>query len=136
MAICVFSFDRLGYDIYPWHIPVSVKYLYCPKCKELRAKSWYQIRNKCQLCFSDATAIPIPNTWMTYLLYALYVLTPGLVLVYVYDDDKSYLYAAVVLLVIMFIVSWLEVGRGLTYARAKIKVTSTDVDNFRKRGWN
>ena len=115
---------------------MSVKYLYCPKCKELRAKSWYQIRNKCQLCFSDATAIPIPNTWMTYLLYALYVLTPGLVLVYVYDDDKSYLYAAVVLLVIMFIVSWLEVGRGLTYARAKIKVTSTDVDNFRKRGWN
>ena len=131
-----FLFCPLGCDIYLSHIPVSVKYLYCPKCKELRAKSWYQIRDKCQLCFADATAIPIPNTWATYLLYALYVVTPGLVLVYVYNDDKSYLYASVVLLVAMLVISWTEVGRGLAYARAKIKITSADVKDFRKRGWN
>ena len=131
-----FLFRRLANDIYLWYISLSVKYLYCPRCKELRAKSWYQIRNKCQLCFADATAIQIPNSWMTYALYILYVVTPGMVLVSVYNDDKLYLYAAVVLLVFMFILSWLEVGRGLAYARTKIKITSTDVKDFRKRGWN
>lgn len=99
-------------------------------------KSWYQIRDKCQLCLGDATAIPIPNTWMTFFLYALYVATPGLIAVYLYNDDKSYLYGAVVLLVVMFVVSWLEVSRGLAYARAKVKITSADVKDFKKRGWN
>lgn len=113
-----------------------MKYLYCPRCKELRVKAWYQIKDKCQICFSDARSIKIPNTWMTYLLYALYVVTPSLVLVSVYIDDRSYLYAAVVLLVFMFIVSWLEIGRGLIYAKTKIKVASANVADFRKRGWN
>jgi uncharacterized OB-fold protein len=129
-------FCQLDYDIYLGYIPSYVKYLYCPRCKELRAKSWYQIRNKCQLCFADATAIQIPNTWMTYALYVLYVVTPGLVLVYVSNDEKPYLYAAVVLLVLMIVLSWLEVSRGLAYARTKIKVTSADVKDFKKRGWN
>jgi hypothetical protein len=121
------SLRRPEYDIYLRHIPLSVKYLYCPRCKELRVKSWYQIRDKCPLCLADATAIPIPNTWMTFLLYALYIATPGLIVVHLYSDEKSYLYGAVVLLVIMFVVSWLEVSRGLAYARTKIKITSADV---------
>ncbi len=113
-----------------------MKYLYCPRCKELRVKSWYQIKNKCQLCFSDATAIQIPNSWMTFALYVLYVVTPGLVLVSVYGEDKAYLYAAVVFLVIMFIFSWLEVSRGMAYSRTKVKITSANRKDFRKRGWN
>ena len=115
---------------------MPVKYLYCPRCKELRVKSWYQIKDKCQLCFSDATAIKIPNTWMTYALYILYVVTPALVAVYVYNDVRTYLYASVVLLVFMFVLSWLEIGRGLRYARSKVKLTTANVDNFRKRGWH
>lgn len=129
-------FCRLDYDIYPRDISWSVKYLYCPRCKELRVKSWYQIKDKCQMCFADATAIKIPNSWMTYALYALYVVTPGFVAVSVYYDVRTYLYVAVVLLVFMFILSWIEVGRGSAYARTKIKVTSADVKDFRKRGWN
>lgn len=113
-----------------------MKYLYCPKCKELRVKSWYQIKDKCQMCFSDATPIKIPNTWRTYAIYVLYVLTPALVLVSVYNDDRTYLYAAVVLFVFMFVLSWLELSRGLAYAKAKIKVTSADIKGFRKRGWS
>lgn len=127
---------RLDDDIYVRDIPWSVKYLYCPRCKELRVKSWYQIKNKCQLCFSDATAIPIPNSWMTYALYTLYVVTPGLVLVSVNNNDKTYLYAAVVFLVLMFILSWLEVSRGMAYSRTKVKITSANRKDFRKRGWN
>ena len=113
-----------------------MKYLYCPKCKELRVKSWYQINNKCQLCFSDATAIKIPNTWMTFTLYVLYVITPAMVGLYVYSDVKSYLYIAVVLLIIMFVISWMEISRGLAYARTKVKITAGDLNNFRKRGWH
>ena len=113
-----------------------MKYLYCPRCKELRVKSWYQIKDKCQLCFADATAIKIPNTWVTYAVYVLYVVTPSLVAIYVLNDVKTYLYAAVVLLAIMFVIAWLELSRGQAYARTKVKITSGDLDRFRKRGWH
>ena len=113
-----------------------MKYLYCPRCKELRVKSWYQIKDKCQMCFSDARPIKIPNSWLTYALYVLYVVTPGFVAVSVYSDVRTYLYVAVVLLVLMFIISWIEVSRGLAYARTKIKVASANVKELRKRGWN
>jgi uncharacterized protein (DUF983 family) len=112
-----------------------VKYLYCPRCKELRVKSWYQIKDKCQLCFSDATAIKIPNTSLTYALYFLYIVTPALVLVSVWEDDKSYLYMAVVLLIFMFIIQWIEVSRGQAYARTKVKITAANLKDFKKRGW-
>ena len=113
-----------------------MKYLYCPRCKDLRVKSWYQIKDKCQICFADATAIKIPSSWRTYVVYVLYILTPALVLVSVYNDDKAYLYAAVVLFVFMFILAWLELSRGLAYAKTKIKVTSANMKDFRKRGWS
>lgn len=127
---------RLVYDIYVMVIHQLVKYLYCPRCKELRVKSWYQVKNKCQLCFADATPIPIPNIWLTYALYALYVITPGLVAVYVYSDVRFYLHVAIALLVILFIVSWMEVSRGLVYARTKVKITTSNLNSFRKRGWH
>jgi len=113
-----------------------VKYLYCPRCKELRVKSWYQIRDKCQLCFSDSTAIKIPNTWMTYVLYVTYIVAPALVLLSVAWDDRRYLYSGIAVTAIMIVFSWLELGRGLAYSKTKIKVTSADSDGFRKKGWH
>jgi hypothetical protein len=112
-----------------------VKYLYCIRCKDIRLKSWYAISNKCPVCLSDATPIKIPNTWRTYLLYALYVTTPALVVVSVWTDDKQYLYFALALVFVMMVISWLELGRGREYARAKVKLTHHDIDDFRKRGW-
>jgi uncharacterized protein (DUF983 family) len=113
-----------------------VKYLYCPRCKELRIKSWYQVKDKCQICFSDATPIKIPNSPLTYALYALYVITPALVLLSVYEDAKIFLYVAIVLLVFMFVIQWIEVSRGQAFARTKIKITSAHQKDFKKRGWH
>lgn len=112
-----------------------MKYLYCPRCKDLRVKSWYAIRDICPLCFGPATAIKIPNTWMTYALYMLYLVTPALVVIYLWQDDWDFLYAAVIGLALMVVLLWVEVGRGMAYARTKIKVTSGDLGQFRQRGW-
>ncbi|MEM0344107.1 MAG: hypothetical protein QXJ32_08340 [Thermoplasmata archaeon] len=111
-----------------------MKYLYCPRCKDLRVKSWYAIRDRCVMCFGPATPIKIPNTWMTYALYALYVITPALILIYVSKDDRDYLYAAVVALAFMIVFSWIEIGRGLAYARTKIKMPASNVSESRGRG--
>ena len=112
-----------------------MKFLYCPRCKDVKVKNWYQIKDKCMVCFSDATAIKIPNTWKTYLVYVLYVVTPAMILAYVWEDDRFYLYLAFVLVFIMMAITWVELGRGRAYARAKIKITDANIDQFRKRGW-
>jgi len=113
-----------------------VKYLYCPKCKDLRVKSWYAIRDRCPMCFGPAAAIKVPNTWTTYLLYTTYVVTPALIIVYMWRDDRDFLYAALVGLAIMIVLSWLEIGRGMAYAKTKVKITSGDLGQFRERGWS
>jgi hypothetical protein len=112
-----------------------VKYLYCPKCKKLTMKPWFAIRNRCQNCFGDATVIQVPPNWRTYLSYALYVLIPALIAIYVTDDVKTYLYLAVALLFVMMIISYVDIGRGEKYAKDRIKVATTDVDVFKKRNW-
>ena len=84
---------------------------------------------------SDATPIPIPNTWLTYLLYALYVTSPALVVVYLLNHQKFYLYSALALVLIMMVISWFELGRGREYARTKVKLTHHNIDDFRRRGW-
>jgi len=112
-----------------------VKFLYCPACKELRVKSWYAIRNTCPRCRGEARAIDIPRTKMTYLTYALYVVVPGLVAVHLLTDSDAYLYASVVGLVAMMIVSYIDITKGEKIARAKIKVASSDLREFRKKGW-
>lgn len=112
-----------------------MKYLYCTRCRDIRLKSWYAMRDKCPVCLSDATPIRIPNTWLTYLLYALYVTSPALVLVYVWNHDRQYLYFALALVFVMMVISWLELGRGRDYARAKVKITHQNIDDFRRRGW-
>jgi hypothetical membrane protein len=112
-----------------------VKFLYCPRCKDVKVKNWYQIKDKCPVCFSDATPIKVPNTWKTYMLYVLYVVAPAMLLMYVWNDDKRYLYAAFVVVFVMMAITWVELGRGRAYARAKVKITAQNSDQFRKRGW-
>jgi uncharacterized membrane protein YdbT with pleckstrin-like domain len=112
-----------------------VKFLYCKRCKDIRLKSWYAISNKCPVCLSDATPIKIPNTWLTYLLYALYVTAPALIALYAVNHDKQYLWFALILVFIMMAITWVELGRGRGYARAKVKITQQNLTDFRRRGW-
>lgn len=112
-----------------------MKYLYCPNCKELRVKAWYQRADRCSRCNGPATPIPIPNHWLTYLTYVLYVVVPGLVAAYLVTDIDIYIWTAIVGLAIMMVVSFADVSRGSVYAKKKIKITDSDVDKFRRRGW-
>ncbi len=113
-----------------------MKYLYCPRCKELRVKAWYQRSDYCSRCNGPATAIPIPSNWMTYLTYVLYVVVPALVAIYIYTDTRYFIWLAIVGLGIMMVVSYADISRGAVYAKKKIRVTDSDVDLFRRRGWN
>ena len=111
-----------------------MKFLYCPKCKQLHVKPWFAIRDRCQNCFGEATAISIPVNWMTYVKYALYVMIPGLVFLDLKYDDKTYLYLAVAMLFVMFVISYADITRGEKYAKERIKITSADSDAFRNPG--
>ena len=123
-------------EIYMAHaFPSPVKYLYCPQCKELRVKSWYQVRNVCSRCFSEAATIKIPRNWMTYASYILYVVVPALIAANQITGSKTYLQLAIVGLVVMLIVSYADIVRGEKFARTKIKVAGSDLDQFRKKGW-
>ena len=112
-----------------------MKYLYCPKCKEVRAKTWYQRRDRCLACVGPATPIKVPNSALTYANYVLYVFVPGLVAVYLWSDDRSYLWLAVGFLAIMMITSYADLLRGERYARKKVKIATSDLVEFRRRGW-
>ncbi len=113
-----------------------MKFLYCAKCKQLRIKPWYSVRNRCVGCVGDATVIDVPNSWMTYISYVLYIAVPALVLVYVTSKATVWIYLAVALLVVMMILQYVDVGRGQKYARSKIRVTTADSGRFKSRGWS
>lgn len=113
-----------------------MKYLYCPRCKQLRVKPWYAIRDRCLGCIGDAVVIRVPNSWMTYTTYMLYVVVPALVVLYVTSDIAVWIYAAIVLLGAMMILQYKDMRRGERYARSKIRVTTSDSEAFRKRGRN
>ena len=113
----------------------TVKYLYCSKCKELRLKAWYERRNRCSRCYGDATAIKIPNSWLTYVIYGLYVIAPALAAIYLMTDVKLYIWLALVGVILMMVVSFADMSRGAAYAKNRIKVTDGDLHVFRKRGW-
>ena len=115
---------------------LDVKFLYCPRCKSLRVKAWYAIRDRCEMCFSDAVVIKIPFTWYLGMLYVLYIASPGCVLVYVYTDEILYLYSGIVLLAAMIFVSLYAISKGEEYAKGRIKMTIGDTAEFRKRGWS
>lgn len=112
-----------------------VKYLYCPKCKELRVKAWYERRNRCSRCYGDATAIRVPNSWLTYLVYGLYVIVPAPVAVYLTTHVRPYIWLSLGGVILMMVVSFADMSRGAAYAKKRIKVTDGDLQGFRKRGW-
>ena len=132
MGICA---SRPHWDKYGARICLAVKFLYCPECKELRVKSWYAVRDVCSRCRGQARAIVVPRSALTYFSYALYVLVPGLVGVHLLTDADMYLCLSVAGLVAMMIVSYADISKGEKFARAKIKVTSSDKSELRKKGW-
>jgi hypothetical protein len=113
-----------------------MKFLYCATCKELRIKAWYAISDRCVGCLGEATVIKVPNSWMTYLSYALYVVIPALVVLYVTSKTMFWIYAAVALLVVMMVVQYADVVRGEKFARSKIRITASDSGRFKTRGWS
>ncbi|MBN1677959.1 MAG: hypothetical protein JW880_05410 [Candidatus Thermoplasmatota archaeon] len=112
-----------------------MKFLYCPNCKEVRAKAWYQVRPQCSRCMGRASQIVVPNGPLTYLTYFLYFFVPGLVAVSLITDDKTYLWYAIVGLVLMVTVAMIDLGRGYKLAKKKVRIAASDLHEFRKRGW-
>jgi len=112
-----------------------VKFLYCPKCKEMRAKAWFQMRPQCSRCLGPATQIVVPGGPLTYLTYVLYFVVPGLVAVSLIIDERVYLYYALAGLAVMMIGAMIDLGRGQRIAKSKVKVASSDLHEFRRRGW-
>lgn len=99
-------------------------------------KAWYQFDERCSRCNSDATIIPIPNNWMTYVTYGFYVLVPALVALYMTYEDELLLWVAVAGLVVLFVVAYADLARGSKYAKSKIKVANSDASEFRRKGWS
>lgn len=98
-------------------------------------KAWYERRNRCSRCYGDATAIRIPNSRLTYLVYVLYVIVPALVAVYLTTDVRPYIWLSLGGVILMMVVSYADMSRGAAYAKKRIKVTDGDLQGFRKRGW-
>lgn len=98
-------------------------------------KPWFAIRDKCQLCFGDATAIEIPPSWLTYISYGLYVVVPALIVAYLATDERGYLELALLGVAAMLVISFIDLSRGAAYAKTRLKVTDSDRDEFERRGW-
>ncbi len=113
-----------------------MKFLYCPKCKQLRVKPWYSIRDRCLGCMGDAVVISVPNSWMTYVSYVLYVTIPVLVVMYVTSNVTTWIVASVILLIAMMIIQYKDMVRGERFARSKIRVTASDSEAFKARTRN
>jgi membrane associated rhomboid family serine protease len=116
----------------PHAMPTLVKFLYCPKCKDLRPKAWFAISDTCIRCLGPARRIPIPATPLTFTKYALWILVIALVAVHLAVNDRIYLWAAVIGLVAAMILAYIDLQRGEKTAKAKIRVTSGDHDLFDK----
>jgi len=112
---------------------LSVKYLYCPNCKELRVKPWYSIKDRCARCHGDVRSIEIPRASWTYVVYVLAAAAFALVYANTRNEEPMFLYAAIALVVAMMVVQFKELARGERYARAKIKVTRSDSDIMKKK---
>ncbi len=112
-----------------------VKFVYCPKCKELRVKPWYSLRAWCSRCRDYGREIPVPRTAYTYVLYALILTIFVLIYTYTSSDETIFLLGSVAGLICAFIIQAFEISRGERIARAKIKATKSDVSGFRKKGW-
>jgi len=116
-------------------MPTLVKFLYCPKCKDIRPKAWFSISDSCMSCRGPARRIVIPATGLTYVKYALWVLVMALVAFHLKLDDRAYLWGAIIALVVAMGVAYVDLLRGERRARARIRMTSADVETFKRRRW-
>jgi membrane protein YdbS with pleckstrin-like domain len=114
---------------------LDVKFLYCPNCKELRVKPWYAIRDSCARCRDAGRVIEVPRSILTYMIYILTAAAFALIFVHTREDNNLFLYTAVALVVVMMVIQFKELARGEKYARSKIKVTKSDKEALRKKGW-
>lgn len=114
---------------------MDVKFLYCPNCKELRVKPWYAIRDSCARCRDAGRVIEIPRSILTYMIYILTAAAFALIFFHTRQDNNLFLYTAVALVVAMMVIQFKELARGEKYARSKIKVTKSDKEALRKKGW-
>lgn len=112
-----------------------MKFVYCPKCKEMRVKPWYAIRPWCSRCRQDAKEIRVPRTVLSYVLILLIGEVFTTIFLYTRTDDSLLLYAGVAGLVATLIVQGVDMSRGERVARARIKATKSDAQSFRKKGW-
>lgn len=133
MSTFAYSEPAVIYTSFP--LRSDVKFVYCPKCKELRVKPWYSQRAWCSRCREGGREIPVPRTMYTYVLYALMLSTFALVYMYTESDSMIFLLGSIVGLIGAFVIQAFEISRGERIARAKIKTTKSDVPKFRKKGW-
>jgi len=120
----------------PGCIPEGVKFIYCAKCKELRVKPWYARRVRCGRCRGEGKEITVPKSGLTYLVYVMMVFVTAAAIMNVNTDDNLYFYLAIVGVVALMVVEFIDISRGEKYARARIRPTTSDVGEFRKRGWS
>jgi hypothetical protein len=116
---------------------ISVKFLYCPKCKEMRVKPWYSLRDRCSRCHGDVRVIEIPRTIWTYTIYGLTVTIFVTVFLHTQSDETNYtyLYVSIGLLIALMIIQFNEVIKGDRIARSKIKITRSDRNSMQRKGW-
>lgn len=112
-----------------------MKFAYCPKCKDLMVKPWYSRREHCPRCRGPTKMIDVPNTYLTYVLYALMAVIIALVYVNTTSDQPLFLYVAVALLAVLMAIQFAEISRGAKHAKSRIRATSSDVNVLRKKGW-
>jgi len=110
-----------------------VKYLYCPKCKELRVKPWYSFRDRCARCYGELRVIPIPSSVFTYVVYVTMAVAFVLLYLYTRNEDDVFLYIAIVFAVVMAGAQVVDLSRGEKYAKAKIKMTQSDVKAMKEK---
>lgn len=113
-----------------------MKFVYCAKCKELRVKPWYARRVRCGRCRREGKEIEVPKSVLSYLIYVMMVFVIAVAIMDVNTGDDLYFYLAIVGVVALMAIQFIDMSRGEKYARARIRPTTSDVDEFRKRGWS
>jgi len=114
-------------------MPTLVKFLYCPKCKDLRPKAWFSISDTCISCRGPARAIPIPRTPVTYAKYVLWIVVLAMIALHLKLDDRMFLWAGVVVLAAGMVLAYVDLLRGERKARARIRMTAADLEALRER---
>lgn len=77
----------------------------------------------------------MPRTSLSFVVYALILVTFVLVYLYTRTDNRLYVFGGVATLVACFIAQAYELSQGERVARSRIRSTKSDAEAFRKKGW-